>query len=950
LGKARNLAGELAASTAICGAPEVISDISYALLFLLCAGQTSSRTIRLQTDRLVYEIGADGLNRAFRDRLSGKNFLANPSSFMSIEKDGRRLSSTQIELEGENLRVRFGDSGVEVKVRVRTFPQYLTLELISVSDPSIASVELANLPLTLTKYVSPMLASCRDDEYAAAVVPLNIETHTYHGAGAVLLAEADRRVRLEGTKIALLGCPTTELLKRVEQVELEQGLPHPTLDGVWARTSSEQMKSYLFVDLSEDSADAMIDYAKAGGFSYIVVYDGVWDSSRGTYPVNLKNFPHGDAGLRAVSDKIHRAGLKFGMHNLDMVVDKSDALVHPVPASGFVMYPERRRSLAAAIGPRDTFLPTTTSPAGLLRKADKSRYLGRDLRLGDEIVTYDDIQTTSPYGFTGCQRGAQGTLAAAHPAGTVIDNFAEFIGFYVPDIKSDLYDRVAQAEAAALNRFAFDYIYPDGTGENLSFRPEPPVWYIYNLLISKLYGYTKREVMFAHAPPTDYSWHIFSRGNTTDYVHAGVIEHFDRESIAGTKTCIEDLLPFEFGWFGFLVHAPDADATRPREMEYAWSKALAFGAAMSLETNKKTLDANGRTPEIFAIIRNWEELKLQNYFPQPIREQMKKPGEEFTLERAADGQWQVLPVTYSPDKYVTGKDFWTVENRQDSQPLRVTIEAKPTLAEYGDPTNITLLDPARAINLNTSGSGPLGAPARQTKGLDFELKSSSTSFEVSARNHTDAPSGMGWGCAEVILDSVKDLRHHRALGTWVEGDVSGAYLHFVLEDDGRWSVRDYYVRLDFQGRKYVQIPEAAKGEVYEFAFPYSNYWAIRKLNFQTISRVYIFLTNLPPGAAARARFGRLEALKERPLALRNPGLSVNGEFVRFPIQLEADWYLEYSGTGKARVFDADGFTKAEVVPSGTVPALRHGANRIVFLGEAGRPAKVTFSTRGEPLR
>ena len=91
------------------------------------ASQTSGRHIHLETDRLVYEIGADGLNRAFRDCLGGKNFLANPSNFMSIEKDGRRVGSTAIEIEGENLRVKFGDSGVEAKVRIRAYPQYLTL-------------------------------------------------------------------------------------------------------------------------------------------------------------------------------------------------------------------------------------------------------------------------------------------------------------------------------------------------------------------------------------------------------------------------------------------------------------------------------------------------------------------------------------------------------------------------------------------------------------------------------------------------------------------------------------------------------------------------------------------------------------------------------------------------------------------------------------------------------
>ena len=894
-----------------------------------------------QTDLLSYEIGADGRNKAMRNRRTGKNYLARPSAFLTVVKDGRRIESTGIIPDGENLRVKFGDSGIETTVRVRSLPQYLTFELAALSDPSIAYVELANLPLTLTKYVSGMLASCRDDEYAAAVIPLNMETHSASKEGT-LIAEADHRVRLAGTKFAVLGCPTAELLDRVERIELENGLPHPTLGGVWARRSPEQMRSYLFVDLSEATADAMIDYAKAGGFGYIVVYDGVWNASHGTYPVHRKNFPAGPDSLKAVSRKIHAAGLKFGMHNLDMIVDKSDALVHPVPAAGFMMYPDRRRTLAAGINAAVAFVPTTTSPAGLLAKADKSRFHGRDLRIGDEIITYDDLQLAPPYGFTGCTRGAHGTAAAAHPAGAAIENFSEFIDFYRPDVKSELYDRVARAAAASLDEYGFDYIYPDGTGENLGFWPDEPVWYAYNIVISKLFGYTKREVLWGHAPINDYSWHIFSRGNTTDFVQTGVMRHFDRVSVAGAKNSMVELQPFEFGWFGYFNNALDVVATRPREMEYAWSKALAYGAAMSLETNKKALDANGRTREIFSTIRKWEELKLHGAVPARLRERLKSPGVEFGLDGAG-----IVPVSYSPEKYVTAKETWTYHNPHRAQPPRVTVDAMSALAQHGDAANVVLLDPSGKLNLSTSGAGPLGEPARQTPGVVFALKPSATDFRVSAANQGLAAEG--WGCAEIILDGgPKDLSRHRALGVWVQGDGSGAYLHFVLEDSGRWSVRDYYVRLDFKGRRYIEIPESAKGEIYDFAFPYSNYWAIRNINFRAITRLYVFLTGLKPGQAVNAGFGRVEALEERRMPLENLTLGINGESVTFPARLETGWYLEFTGQGKARVFDANGFTMAEVAPAGAIPTLRAGMNRIDSV-QQNAPYKVTLSTRGEPL-
>jgi len=906
-----------------------------------------SGRIELKTDGLIYVIGEDGMNRAITDRATGTEYLKAQSPFMSIEKDGRRIQSSSVKLNQGVLSVKFGDSGVRAQVRVAVLPTFLIFELISLSDHSVSTVGLASLPLTLNKYVSTTLASCRNDQFAVAVVPLNLETHS-SSAKAVLTVEADIRVLLEGVKFALVGSPAGKLLDRIEKIELDYDLPHPTLGGVWARRAAEQERSYLFCDLKESTADAMIDFARAGGFGSIVVYSGVWNATRGSYGVNLANFPSGEAGLKEVSRKIHAAGLKFGMHNVDMVVDKTDPLVAPVPATGFMMYPDRRRELGTDIDPAATFLPTTSSTLGLLAKGDKSRFHGRDLLIGQEIITYDDLKTTAPFGFSGCHRGAHGTRPAAHPAGSPIENFSEFIGSYQPDIQGDLYDRVSRAEAAALDKYGFDYIYPDGTGENLGVWPKGPAWYIYNLQISKLFRYTKREILWAHQPITDYSWHIFSRGNTTDFVSSGVIQHFDRVSIAGAKKSIAELQPFEFGWFGYLTSALDVQATRPREMEYAWSKAFAYQAAMSLETDKAILEGNGRTGEIFSRIKAWEELKRRTDIPQGLRDQLKTPGAEFELEKDSKGKWQILPVTYSADKYLAAGGLWTFENPYQDQPLRVTVDAMPSLVGFGDGGNVPLLDPGQPLKRNTSGNGPLGNPLRQTEGLSFELKPEADGFYVAATNKGSNP--LGWGCAEIVLDGPRDLREHRALGVWVEGDGSGAYLHFVVEDASRWSVRDYYVRLDFKGRRYVEMREAAKGEVYDFGFPFSNYWAIRNIDFKTISRVYIFLTGVLPGKSVESRFGSLEGLREDLRPIENVKLTINGASVSFPVKLQTGWYFEYVGTGNARVLNENGFQQQSAKPEGpTTPIVRKGVNEIRFQCEGCGPVKVTIATHGEPL-
>ncbi|MBB73670.1 MAG: hypothetical protein CMJ75_04045 [Planctomycetaceae bacterium] len=968
------------------------------VLLDVCGGGTTWATgvrlmgdrILLETDHVTYAVGRDGLNKSLRDTRTGKEFLDKQGvPFMFVARDGQWTPSTALDWVGGTLRISFADTGIRARLHPRVFANYLTFELVSINDQRVSEIQLIRLPLTITQSIGSNLVHCRNSHHAVALIPLNMETHCYvaplprpaegqpppamvyggarghvgpkDGQHPVLIAHADGRLRLEGAKVAIAGCASGNLLDVIEQIEIDNGLPHPTIDGVWARRSPELMKSLLYTDISEATADEVIAYAKAGGFTTVHINRPVWCASNGSYLINRVNFPNGEAGLLDVSRKIHAAGLKFGMHNWEMVIHKHDPLVKPVPARGFLMYPDRRRILAADIGPDDTFIPTTTTPNGLLSGGDKAVHYGRDLRIGDEIIIYGDLKRTKPYGFTGCLRGALGTRRAGHTQGNAIDNFAEFYwSYYKPDLESELFDHIMRAEAALLEKFQVDYYYPDGAGENTNQYPSVlPDWYIRGLSTVKRFHYTSREVRFAHGATSNFAWHVLTQGNHSDSVQQGVMEHFNR-SLAEAAHFRADLQPIDLGWLGYFTHNVTGLATRPREMAYAWSKALAYEAPISLSTDKARLDGNGRTAEIFAMIRQWEKLKVAGYFPQSIRDQLKQLNREFVLENTSAQHWQIRPVTYAPEHYVADTDgvqnTWVFHNQDAAQPLRVAIEPMPRLADYGDPQNIAILAPG-PLQLATTGAGPMWGP-RAAAGMELKLQVAAEpapgggkSFQVTAANKGKQP--QGWACAEVILNRKLKLAGHRALGAWVLGDGSGAYLHFTLES-GRRSARDYYTRLDFRGWKYVQMYESAGGEIYDFQFPFSNYWALGIMDYEAVDRVYVFLTNLPPGTTSAAGFGRLEALRETPLPVVNPGVTVRGERIVFPVTLQPGWYLEYAGGDLVRVFDPNGFTKAEVRPDGMAPTIGNGNNAVSFFcaggSTRGQTAKVRFVTRGEPLR
>ncbi len=58
---------------------------------------------------------------------------------------------------------------------------------------------------------------------------------------------------ITGSKIALFGCKPQEVLDVIEEIELAEGLPHPLLDGVWAKRSKRAVSAYLIQDFTPEN-------------------------------------------------------------------------------------------------------------------------------------------------------------------------------------------------------------------------------------------------------------------------------------------------------------------------------------------------------------------------------------------------------------------------------------------------------------------------------------------------------------------------------------------------------------------------------------------------------------------------------------------------------------------------------------------------------------------------
>ncbi len=77
--------------------------------------------------------------------------------------------------DGGKLTFAFGKSGVTAQVKVSVKQRYFVFELAAVSDPDVDEAVIGGLAVDLAKDMSASVAWASDGEFAAAVVPLNLQ-------------------------------------------------------------------------------------------------------------------------------------------------------------------------------------------------------------------------------------------------------------------------------------------------------------------------------------------------------------------------------------------------------------------------------------------------------------------------------------------------------------------------------------------------------------------------------------------------------------------------------------------------------------------------------------------------------------------------------------------------------------------------------------------------------
>lgn len=539
-----------------------------------------------------------------------------------VYQGGTQFAATRVSLKGDQLTIEFGQAQTTATYRVRGSGDYLAFELLAVEGTPIDRIELLRLSVRKLPSLGQWVNAACDDRFGICLCAGNLQTDIEmlpEERRVLMTAAAEAAVGFRGATAVLLGCrqPKTGFLDAMAKVEHDFRLP----SGAAFRRSPLQKLSYLWATRpTPQNIDQYIRWAKQGGFRVLLLSYTAFSNSPGHFPWN-EQYPNGMADLQQVTHAIRAAGLHAGLHIHYSKTRKGDPYTTPVPDER--LRQTRRFTLAAPLDDSAHSITVREDPSG--STLDKGR---RILKLGKELVAYQNYTAQAPYQFTGCERGHLQTTAAPHAAGDNVglldvDTWDVFIRF---DQNTDIQDEVARRIAEIYRQTGpYAMVYFDGAED-----VHEPFWHHVAAAQYRVFRLLDPPPPVCEAAQyTHFSWHMISRSNAYDVVAApDGMKDFCRLMPCPTAAARAlDFSRVQFGWLGRFGRS-QAGYAGPDVFEYVASRAAAWDCPIALHAGLEEFQSNPRAEDCLAAIKIWEDARVGNHLSDEDRRRLRNVAPE----------------------------------------------------------------------------------------------------------------------------------------------------------------------------------------------------------------------------------------------------------------------------------------------------------------------------------
>lgn len=443
---------------------------------------------------------------------------------------------------------------------------------------------------------------------------------------------------VEGSRVALFAVPASAALDTLGAIEVAEGLPHPLLDGVWAKKASQARESYLIVDFGEATIGRAVEMTRRAGLRYL--YHSSPFETWGHFRLKLGLFPNGVEGLRACVERAKAEGVRVGVHTLSNFITPNDPYVSPKPDSRLARIGTDVLRVALNAVEREVVIG---DPEWFRKDTALNTVV-----IGEELIRYRSVSASAPWRLLECERGAWGTEPAEHAKGASVGRLMDH-GYNVFLTDAALSEEVARNIAGLCNRTGIRQLSFDGLEGNWSTGMGQygrtrftTAWY--EALEDGLRG----QVINDASNPGHFNWHIYTRMNWGEPWYAGFRESQTLYRFRNQLYFERNLMPRMLGWFALRPETSVEDAewllARAAGFDAGFALASSLASTAQLAADPMSAEASrhsGAVLPILETIRVWETARMAGAFSPEVRALLRDNAREFHLEESGPGVWRL---------------------------------------------------------------------------------------------------------------------------------------------------------------------------------------------------------------------------------------------------------------------------------------------------------------------
>lgn len=641
--------------------------------------KTGSGWVELNAGQLRIRVSEDGRICCLRNAARGKNychsvqpaflvtaqFVGDPGRVVPVKLQCRKLSASRC-----RLAFTF-QTGPIVVLEATEHSNYLRLKVIKLSHPDVIQcLYWGPMATSMEGPIGEYVGLLRQGTFVIGMLGLDMNTDG-HGDGHDLSArrypqtEGGSWLELEtwdwrrdgrtedffgirmdgrgvhgvgivGSGVVLYGCAESRVLDTIEAVEQAESLPHPMIEGRWAKRSPVPWGSSWWTDYTEENIDRCLDLAVASGFKWLCRFRtfGNW----GHFDPDPNLYPTGFAGFKGCSDKAKARGvhtLFYTLSTFTKEINLPEPCISPVPDRRLQTVPPETR-LARALGRNDTAvrLEDRDGLLGALRQPHMD-VKEKAIWVDDELIQYEHVESEGGHVvLTECKRGFYRTVPAVHPAGRravrVLYTYWQCFFPGTEAMNAELGRRVGWLA----RKGNFRQVTLDGH-EGCRFTGHGA--YSQNVFLDAIYRETHdKDFLYTGSNLGNWSWHALSYISWGEYdCHKGFRGGMLDYRLWRMIQLRNNYMPRRLG-----QHYPDKHTT-VEDVEWLMGLAAGWDAGVELHVEIDNFNQNPKRDLIVEKIRMWEVARLAGAFSERQKLGLRQSDCIHTLSRTTRGGWRL---------------------------------------------------------------------------------------------------------------------------------------------------------------------------------------------------------------------------------------------------------------------------------------------------------------------